>query len=99
MKYFYHDGRLLVPERDASASDLAEMIKLARQAAVDALNHTGEDHAIFAVKHYCQETGELREVDIYCPAITLDDAEFQRRTDMQVKDSPGCYILAVHTRR
>lgn len=99
MKYFYHDGRLLVPEREASASDLAEMIKLARQAAVVALTHTGEDHAIFAVKHYHQETGELREVDIYCPAVTLNDAEFLHRTDEQAKDSPGCYILAVHAKR
>ena len=98
MKYFFHDGSLFVPQHETSASGLAEMIDLARTAAVDDMKKAGARHAIFAVKHYDQETGELCEADIYCPAVVLDDAEFQHRTDDQMQDSPGCYILAVHAR-
>ena len=98
MKYFFHDGSLFVPQHEASAADLAGMITMALSAAADAVKQFGKAHAVYAVKHYSQETGELREVDIYCPALLLDDAEFQRRTDNQAEDSPGCYILAVHAR-
>lgn len=35
IRYFLHDGSMLVPQHEASASDLGEMIAMARKAAVE----------------------------------------------------------------
>ena len=36
---------------------------------------------------------------LYIPAVLLNEAEFTKRTDAQMQESPGCYILALHARK
>ena len=57
------------------------------------------DHAVYAVKHYDPKTGDVVKADIYAPAVLLNEAEFTERTDAQMQESPGCYILALHARK
>ena len=96
IRYFFHDGSLFVYPHYAGATDLQQMIDLARAAAVEAMTKAGAAHAVYAVKRYDKETGLLCEADIYCPAVVLDDDEFYKRTDAEAKEHPGCYILAAH---
>ena len=56
-------------------------------------------HAIYGVKHYDPKTGDVVKADIYAPAVLLNEAEFTRRTDAQMQESPGCCILALHARK
>lgn len=99
IRYFYHDGSLYLVPHYTNASDLAAMINLARQAAVEAMAEAGAAHAVYAVKRYHPETGDLCEAEIYCPAVVLDDANFYKRTEAETKEHPGCYILAAHAHK
>lgn len=45
IRYFYHDGSLYLVPHYTNASDLATMINLARQAAVEAMAEAGAAHA------------------------------------------------------
>lgn len=100
IKYFFHDDYsvYLVPHY-TNASDLATMLNLAREAAHKSMMESGTDHAVYGVKHYDPKTGDVVMADIYCPAVLLSEAEFNKRTDAQIQESPGCYILALHARR
>ena len=51
------------------------------------------------MKHYDPKTGDVVKADIYAPAVLLNEAEFTERTDAQMQESPGCYILALHARK
>ena len=51
------------------------------------------------MKHYDPKTGDVVKADIYAPAVLLNEAEFTERTDAQMRESPGCYILALHARK
>ena len=99
IKYFLHDGSVYIVPHYAGATDLHQMIELARRAAVEAMTQACAAHAVYAVKHYDKETGLLCEADIYCPAVVLDDDEFYKRTEAEVKKHPGCYILAAHAHK
>ncbi len=98
IQYFLHDGGQYVVPHYAGETDLHTMIDLCRNAAVEEMKEARAAHAVYAEKRYHQGTHLLREVDLYCPAVLLDDAEFQRRTDDEYKDDPGCYILAAHAK-
>lgn len=99
IRYFYHDGGTYIVPHYAGATELHQMIELARQAAVEAMNAASAAHAVYAVKHYDRETGAMAEADIYCPAVVLDDDEFYKRTEAEAKEHPGCYILAAHAHK
>lgn len=99
IRYYFHDGGMFIVPHYAGASDLQQMIDLARTAAVEAMNKAGAAHAVYAVKRYDKETGQLTEADIYAPAVILDDDEFYKRTDAEAKEHPGCYILAAHAHK
>lgn len=96
IKYFFHDGGMFVVPHYTNASNLATMLNRAREAAHRDMEEIGADHAVYGVKRYDPETGLLSEADIYAPAVLLDDDEFTKRTDAQVKEHPGSLILALH---
>lgn len=96
IRYFLHDGGMYIVPHYTNASDLATMLNLAREAAHRDMEQIGADHAVYGVKRYDPETGSLLEADIYAPAILLDDDEFTKRTDAQVREHPGSLILALH---
>lgn len=74
-------------------SELSALEKLAREAMYKA----GASHAVYAVKKYTED-GEVNRVDFYNPPVCLDDEEFYKRTDAEVKKNPNCLIYAVHRR-
>ena len=53
----------------------------------------------FSAARYDPKTGDVVKADIYAPAVLLNEAEFTERTDAQMQESPGCYILALHARK
>ena len=96
IKYYLHDyGTYIVPQY-ASPQELETIMSVARQFAYGDMEKSQKDHAIYGVRRYDQETGNIESVDVYIPAVVLDDKEFDRRTKAQRGKSPGCYILAVH---
>lgn len=99
IEYFIHDSSAYLVPHYANASDLAVMLSLAREAAYKLMIESNADHTVYGVKHYDPDTGIVVKADIYSPAVLLDEAEFIKRTDAQVQESPCCYILALHNRR
>lgn len=99
IKYYLHEGSTYIVPQYASEEELARFLSIARQDAYDDMAMCGREHAIYGVKHYDPETGDITSTDIYDPAVLLDDVEFDKRTKAQMKKSPGCYILAVHAMR
>ena len=96
--YFFHDGSTRLVPHYTNASGLAAMLDEVRRAAYQDMTKSGADHAVYAVKHYDPKTGDVVKADIYAPAVLLNEAEFTKRTDAQMQESPGCYILALHAR-
>jgi hypothetical protein len=96
--YFVHDtSRYTVPHYMALSqlpAELREMEKLARES----MDKAGTAHAVYAVKKYTADD-EIEEVDFYIPPVCLDDEDFYKRTDAEVKKHPGCLIYAVHARK
>lgn len=99
IKYFIHDGSTYLIPHYTNASGLASMLDEARRAAYQDMTKSGAEHAIYGVKHYDPQSDNVVEVDIYAPAVLLDEAEFTKRTDAQMQKSPGCCILALHVRK
>ena len=96
MKCFMHDGRMFVEPFFATAKELQSMLGKCREAAVEEMKKSGAAHAVYGVKKYDPETGALTEADLYLPAVLLDDAEFDSRTEAEAVKFPGCLILALH---
>lgn len=97
--YFFHDGSTYLVPHYTNVSGLAVMLDEARRAAYLDMTKSSADHAVYAVKHYDPKTGDVVKADIYAPAVLLNEAEFTKRTDTQMHESPGCYILALHARK
>ena len=96
IEYTIHEqSPYIQPHYSDDQGTIENFLNLARSAAIDALESSKAKHAIYGVKFY-DEHFLLCKADIYCPAILLDDNEFAKRTDAQFRDSPNCYILAVH---
>lgn len=66
---------------------------------MEAMKEAGVAHAVYAVKKYDPESGALSQVDMYAPAVLLDDNDFYSRTDAEAKANPGCIILASHAKK
>ena len=96
MKCFVHDGRMFINPVFATAKELQVWLSACRVEAAKALKESGAAHAVYGVKRYDPQTGDLSEADLYLPAVLLDDAEFYSRTDEEAKRYPGCLILALH---
>lgn len=99
IKYFVHAGSVYLVPHYTNDPGLAAMLDEARQTASKDMAKNGAVHAIYGVKHYDPETGDVVKADIYAPAVLLDEAEFTLRTDAQMQESPGCCILALHARK
>lgn len=99
IKYYLHNGSVYIVPQYASPQEFATLMSVARQVAYDDMEKNQKNHAIYGVRHYDQETGDVESVDVYIPAVVLDDEEFDRRTKAQMEKSPGCYIQAVHAMR
>lgn len=99
IKYFVHDGSFYLVPQYATAAGLATLLDKARRLAHLAMAESGADHAVYGVKHYDQETGNVVKADIYVPAVLLNEDEFTRRTEAQMQLSPNCYILALHAKK
>lgn len=96
MKCFFHNGRMFVEPLFVTVKELQDMIGKCREAAFEDMKKSGAAHAVYGVKKYDHETGDLAEADLYCPAVLLDDAEFDSRTEAEATKYPGCLILALH---
>lgn len=94
IKYFVHDGSVYLVPHYTNAPGLAAMLDEARQTAFKDMTKSRAVHAIYGPK-----TGDVVKADIYAPAVLLNEAEFTRRTDAQMQESPGCCILALHARK
>ena len=81
--YFFHDGSTFLVPHYTNASGLAAMLDEVRRAAYQDMT----------------KSGDVIKADIYAPAVLLSEAEFTKRTDAQMQESPGCYILALHARK
>ncbi len=99
IKYFVHDGSVYLVPHYTNDPGLAAMLDEARQTASKDMTKSCAVHAIYGVKHYDPKTGDVVKADIYAPAVLLNEAEFTRRTDAQMQESPGCCILALHARK
>jgi len=99
IKYFVHDGSVYLVPYYTNDPGLAAMLDEARQTASKDMAKSGAVHAIYGVNHYDPKTGDVVKADIYAPAVLLNEAEFTRRTDAQMQESPGCCILALHARK
>lgn len=99
IKYFVHDGSVYLVPYYTNDPGLAAMLDEARQTASEDMAKSGAVHAIYGVNHYDPKTGDVVKADIYAPAVLLNEAEFTRRTDAQMQESPGCCILALHARK
>lgn len=97
--YYVHDSSVFLTPHYALPKELPGIINGCREAAVEAMKQAGAAHAVYGVKKYDQETGALSRVDLYAPAVLLDDAEFYSRTDAEAKEFPGCIILASHAHK
>ena len=94
IKYFVHDGSVYLVPHYTNDPGLAAMLDEARQTASKDMTKSRAVHAIYGVKHYDPKTG-----DVVKAAVLLNEAEFTRRTDAQMQESPGCCILALHARK
>ncbi len=94
--YYVHNGSIYLFPHYATMKELTAMINELRAAAVEDMNKDGAAHAVYAVKKYDGEDGTLSRVDLYAPAVVLDDDDFYSRTDAEAKEHPGCIILALH---
>lgn len=74
-----------------------QLLTLARNVAVDALKKSNKSHAIYGIKYYDPVYRIPKIVDIYNPAILLDDEEFTERVDAQHKYFPDSHIVAAHS--
>lgn len=97
--YYVHNGSVYIFPHYATVKELTAMINELREADVEAMNKDGAAHAVYGVKKYDPETGKLSRVDLYAPAVLLDDADFYSRTDAEAKENPGCIILASHAHK
>lgn len=97
--YYVHDSSVYLVPHYALPKELPGIINECREAAVEAMKEAGAAHAVYGVKKYDSETGALSRVDLYAPAVLLDDAEFYSRTDAEAKENPGCIILASHAKK
>ena len=97
--YYVHDSSVFLVPHYALPKELPGIINGCREAAVEAMKQAGAAHAVYGVKKYDPETGTLSLVDLYAPAVLLDDVEFYSRTDAEAKEFPGCIILASHTHK
>lgn len=96
--YYLHDhfGRTL--QRHAEPREIQFMLAGLREEAEKDRQAAGAAHAVYAVEEHDQETGDLLEVDMFDPAVLVDDDEFRKRTDGEREDHPGCVILATHAK-
>ena len=99
IKYFVHDGSVYLIPHYALPAELPGIINGLREAAVEAMKEAGAAHAVYAVKKYDPESGALSRVDMYAPAVLLDDNDFYSRTDAEAKANPGCISLASHAKK
>ena len=107
IKYFVHDSSIYLVPHYALPAELPGIINKLREAAeskrreaaVEAMKEAGVAHAVYAVKKYDPESGALSQVDMYAPAVLLDDNDFYSRTDAEAKANPGCIILASHAKK
>lgn len=99
IRYYLHDGGRYTLAHYAEPNEIQVMLTGLRGEAEEDMKAAGAAHAVYAVKDYDPETGDLFEVDMFDPAVLLDDEEFRKRTEEERKDSPGCIILAVHARK
>ena len=97
--YFVHDGHLFVYPQLATPTEIADIFKQIRPQAVRAMKEAGAAHAVYGAKNYDPETGNLSEVDIWHPAVTMTDQEFSERIPAYEREHPGCIILAAHARK
>lgn len=96
IEYFVHDGSAYLEPCYTNVSGLVFLLNEARHAAQQDMEKSGAEHAIYGVKHYDLGNSGTLKVDIYVPAVLLNETEFVKRTDMQKRLSPDCYILALH---
>ena len=94
--YYVHDGAVYLVPHYALPAEIPGIINECREAAVEAMKKAEAAHAVYAVKKYGGEDGALSRVDLYVPAVLLDDDDFYERTDAEAKEHPGCLILALH---
>ena len=99
IKYFVHDSSIYLVPHYALPAELPGIINKLREAAVEAMKEAGVAHAVYAVKKYDPESGALSQVDMYAPAVLLDDNDFYSRTDAEAKANPGCIIQASHAKK
>jgi len=95
-RYFVHDGGLYVTPHTVFHDNYQPMMRWAEQEAKKALEEAGADHAIYAVTTI---KDGMKEVDFYVPAVTLNDVEFDKRTDAQVASDPSSIVYALHAMR
>lgn len=98
IEYFFHDGSTCLEPRYTNVSGIALLLNEARHTAQQDMEKSGAEHAIYGVKHYDLKNNATMKVDIYIPAVLLNETEFVKRTDTQKQLSPDCYILALHNR-
>lgn len=97
IKYFIHDGSTYLEPRYTNVSGIALLLNEARHTAQQDMEKSGAEHAIYGVKHYDLKNNATVKVDIYIPAVLLDETEFVKRTNAQMQVAPDCYILALHS--
>lgn len=97
--YYVHDSGVYLVPHYALPAELPSIINECREAAVADMKEAGAAHAVYAVKKYEPEAGGLSRVDLYMPAVLLDDDEFYIRTDAEAITHPGCLILASHAKK
>lgn len=96
MKVWYHNGATFLNPIYASWQEASRWLSEAGHEARKAMKEAGADHAVYGTRSYDPETGSLIEVDIYAPAVLLNEEEFERRIAAHLAEHPGDLILAHH---
>lgn len=98
IRYYLHDHHQHAISHCAELSEIQVMLSGLRWEAEMDMKAAGTAHAVYAVKQYDPESGDLLEVDMFDPAIFMDDDEFRKRTEEECRNNPGCIVLAVHAK-
>ncbi len=96
MKVWYHNGSTFLNPIFASRKEALRWLNEAGHEARAAMDEAGAAHAVYGTRHYDNESGDLIEVDIYAPAVLLNDEEFESRIAAHLAEHPGDMILAHH---
>ena len=96
MKVWYHDGAIFIAPVYATTKEAHRWLSEAGKDARKSMEESNADHAIYGTRRYDKESGDMIEVDIYCPAVLLNDEEFDRRISAYLAEHPGDLILAHH---